>query len=79
MKSSSKRLNSVLPSKSCKFWTNRRFFVFFHEMRHFLHLLAEKFVKTPKHVVFFEKFEVLAKWTIFDVFSRNEALFATFG
>ena len=35
LKSSSKRRNTVLSSKSCKFWPNGRFFVFFHEMRHF--------------------------------------------
>ena len=79
LKSSSKRRNTVVSSKSCKFWPNRRFFVFFREMRHFLRLLAEKFVKTPKNGGFFEKLEVLAKSTIFRVFSRNEALFATFG
>ena len=79
LKSSSKRRNTVVASKSWKFWPYRRFFVFFREMRHFLQLLAEKFVKTPKHVGFFEKFLVLAKSTIFRVFSRNEAPFAFFG
>ena len=51
----------------------------FCEMRDLLRVLAEKFVKTPKHGGFFEKLQVLAKSTIFRVFSRNEALFATFG
>ena len=48
-------------------------------MRHFLRLLGEKFVETPKHGGFFEKLEVLVKSTIFRVFSRNQAFFATFG
>ena len=80
LKSSSKRRNVVVSSKSWKFWPNRWFLVFFHEMRHFLRLLAGKFVRTPKHGGFFEKLQVLAKSMIFFFFfSRNEALFATFG
>ena len=79
LKSSAKRWNTVVFSKTSKFWPNRRFSVFFHEMRNFLPLLAEKFGKTPKHGGFFEKCPVLAKSTIFRVFSRNEELFATFG
>ena len=78
LKSSAKRRNTVVSSKSCKFWQNRGFFVLFREMRHFLLLLAEKFGKTPKHGGFFEKLQVLAKSTIFRVFTRNEALLATF-
>ena len=35
-KSSSKRKNMVVCSKSCKFWPNPSFFVFFHEMNHVL-------------------------------------------
>ena len=54
------------------------FFLFLHEMRHFLRLFPEKFVKTPKHGSFLEKLQFLAKSTIFRVFSRSEALFATF-
>ena len=52
--------------------------MFFHEMKQFLQLFAEKFVKTPKHGSFLEKLQVLAKSMIFRVFPRNEALFATF-
>ena len=47
-------------------------------MRHLLELFAEKFVKTPKPGSFLDKLRVLAKSTIFRVFSRNGALFATF-
>ena len=52
--------------------------MFFHEMRHFSQLFAEKFVKTPKRGSLFEKLRVLAKSMILRVFSRNEALFASF-
>ena len=79
LKRSSKRRNTVVASKSWKFWPYRRFFVFFREMRHLLPLLAEKFVKTPKNGGFFEKVGSLAKSTIFPFLLRNEALFATFG
>ena len=79
LKISWKDRNTVVSSKSCKFWPNRRFFPFFHEMRHFLRFLPEKFVKTPKNGAFLENLEVLAKLTIFRGFSRNEAPFATFG
>ena len=48
-------------------------------MKHFLQLLAKKFIKTQKHASFFEKLQVLAKSIIFHGFSRNEALFANFG
>ena len=47
-------------------------------MSHFLQLFAEKLTKTPKHGSFLEKLQVLAKWTIFRSFSRNELPFATF-
>ena len=47
-------------------------------MRHFLQLLAEKFMKMPRHGSLLEKLKVLAKSMVFRVFSRNEALFATF-
>ena len=43
-----------------------------------MQLFAEKFVKTPKCGRLFEKLRVLAKSTIFRVFSRNETLFSTF-
>ena len=48
IKSSSKRRNVVVCSKSWEFWPNRWFFAFFHEMRHFSQLFAEKFVKASK-------------------------------
>ena len=79
LKSSAKRQNTVVSSKSVQFWPNRPFFVFFREICNFLRILAEKVVKTPKHCGCFEKLEVLAKSTIFRVSLRNEALFATFG
>ena len=47
-------------------------------MRHSLHLLAEKFMKMPRHGSLLEKLQVLAKSMLFRAFSRNEALFATF-
>ena len=68
----------VVSSKSCKFWRNRWFLVRFHGMRHFLQLLAQKFMKIPRHGSLLQKLKVLAKWIIFCAFSRNEALFATF-
>ena len=51
----------------------------FHEMSHFLQLLAEKLMKTPKSSSLLEKLLVLAKSIIFHAFSRNDRLFATFG
>ena len=78
LKSSPKRRDMVVFSKSCKFWQNRWFFVHFLEMSHFLQLFSEKLTKTPKHGCFLEKLQVLAKWMIFRSFSRNEPLFATF-
>ena len=51
----------------------------FHETGHFLHFFPEKFIEMPKHGSLFEKLQVLAKSMIFRAFSRNEALFATFG
>ena len=50
-----------------------------HEMSHFLQLLAEKLMKTPKSSSLLERLLVLAKSMIFHAFSRNEPLFATFG
>ena len=50
----------------------------FHEMRQFLQLFSEKFVKTSKHDSLLEKVEVLAKSMIFHAFSRNEPPFASF-
>ena len=78
LKSWWKRKNMPVFWNSCKFWPNRLFFMVFHEMRHFLHLLAKKLIKTQKHASFFEKLKVLAKSIIFHGFSRNEALFASF-
>ena len=78
LKSSSKRRNTVISSKSCKFWPNRRFFPFFREMRDSLPLLAEKFIKTPKHSGLFEKLEVLDKSTIFRVFFTKWGIFCVF-
>ena len=37
-----------------KFWSDRRFFMLFREMRHFLQLFAEKFTQTTKHGSFLE-------------------------
>ena len=65
-------------SKSVKFCQNPLFFMVFHEMRHFLRLFSEKFIKTEKHASLFEKLSVLAKSMIFHAFSGNEALFASF-
>ena len=65
--------------KSSKYWPNRRFFPFFREMRNFLPLLAEKFVKTPKHGGLFEQCPVFAKLTSSRVSSRNEQVSANLG
>ena len=45
-------------------------------MRHFLHLLAEKFMKMPRHGSLLEKLQVLGKSIVFRPLSRNEVLFA---
>ena len=65
--------------KVAQFCPNRWFLVPFHEMRHFLHFLAQKFMKMPRHGSLLKKLQVLAKWMIFRAFSRNEALFAKSG
>ena len=72
------RRNLIVSSKSCNFWPNRRFFMLFHEMSHFLQLFFENFVKTSKPDSFLEKMQLLSKSTIFHAFSRNEPLFRTF-
>ena len=77
LKSSPKRRNMIVCSKSWKFWPNRRFFVLFDEMSHFLQLFSKKLTKTPNHDSLLEKLQVLAKSTIPRAFSRNEALFGT--
>ena len=65
-------------TKSVNFWPNRRFLIVFHKMRHFSHFFAKKLIEKDKHTTLFEKLQVLAKWTIFHGFSRNEALFKSF-
>ena len=50
----------------------------FYEMSHFLELFSEKFMKTSKYDGLLEKSQVLGKSMMFDAFSRNEPLFATF-
>ena len=62
-------------SKGWQFWPNKRFFLFFHEMRHFLLLFSKKFMETPKYRSFFQKLRVFVNSIIFRVFSRNEAPF----
>ena len=73
-----KTKNMQVSSKSCKSWPNQWLFLLFDEMRHFLRLFSEKFIKTEKHASLFEKLSVLAKSMIFYAFSGNEALFASF-
>ena len=57
LKSSWKCQDMVVCSKSWKFWPNRWFFVFFHEMRHFLQLFPEKFIEMQRHGGLFEKLQ----------------------
>ena len=64
--------------KSCKFWPNRRFFMLFREMKHFLKLLLKSWPKRPHMVVCSKKLHILAKSTIFHAFSGTEAFSATF-
>ena len=52
--------------------------MFSREMRHFPQGFDKKFLKTPKRGSLFEKLRVLARSMIFRVFSRNEAVFASF-
>ena len=68
----------VVCSKNCKFLPNRWFFVFFHEMRHFLQLFPEKLIEMQRHGGFFKSCKVLNKSMVSRAFSRNEALSATF-
>ena len=79
LKSWQKRWNRVACTKSCNFWPNRWFFVVFHEIMHLLQPFAQTLTKTPKRGSLHEKLQVLAKSTIFHVFSRNQAPLATFG
>ena len=50
-----------------------------YEMRNILQLLGKNLIKTQKHASLFEQLQVSAKSIIFHGFSRNEALFASFG
>ena len=50
----------------------------FHEMSLFLQLFSKKLLKTSKRDSVLEKLSNFAKLTIFQLFSRNEPLFATF-
>ena len=78
LKTWSRRRNMLVCSKNVTFWPNWWFFMVFREMRHFLRLFDEKFIKTQKHASLFEKLQVLTNCMIFRGFSRNEALFQTF-
>ena len=61
-----------------KFPVLAKFFMVFHEMSHFLQHFSEKFIETWKRDSLLEKLPVFFRSTIFDDFSRNEPLFATF-
>ena len=78
LKSSPKRRDVAVSSKSCKFRPIKWFRVIFYEISHFLHLFAEKLTKTLKHDSFIEKLQALVISMIFRAFWRNEPLFATF-
>ena len=54
------------------FWPNRRFFVLFGEMRHFLQLSAQKLTQTPNHGSLVEKVASFAKSTIFRAKKKNK-------
>ena len=58
----------VVCSKSSKFWPNPWFFVFFHEMRHFLQLLSEKFIEMQSHGSLFEKLQSFGQIDDFSCF-----------
>ena len=60
--------NMVPFPKSCNFWRSRLFLVPFHEMRHFLQLLSEKFMKMRRQRSLLEKLPVLAKSMVFRFF-----------
>ena len=78
LKSWSKRKNMPVCSKNVKVCPNWWFFMVFHEMRNFLRLFSEKFIKREKHASSVKKLTVLVKSMIFHAFLGNEALFATF-
>ena len=48
------------------------------QLRRFLQLLDEKFMKMPRHGSLLEKLKFFAKSMVSRAFSRNEALLATF-
>ena len=64
--------------KNESFWPNRRFFVLFYEMRHFLQLFAKKFSKTIKHGILFEKVKVFGQIDHFWCFFTKWGTFCDF-
>ena len=75
LKSSWKCQDMVVCCKSCKFWPNWWFFVFFHEMRHFFQLVPKKLIKMQRHGSLFEKLQSFGQMDDFSCFFTNWATF----
>ena len=75
LKSSWKCQDIVVCLKSCKFWPNRWFFVFLHEMRHFLQLFSEKLMEMQRHGILFENLQSFCQIDDFSCFFTNWAAF----
>ena len=65
----------VVCSKSCKFWPNRWFFVFFHEMKHFLQLFPKNLIKMQRHGSLLKKLQSFGQIDDFSCFFTNWATF----
>ena len=66
------------PRKSCKFWPNRRFFMLFCEIRHFLQLFAEKVTKTSNYCSLLKKVEHFCQIDDFSCFRAKSGTFWNF-
>ena len=75
LKSSWKCQDMVVCSKSCKFWPNWWFFVFFHEMRHFLQLFPEKLMEMQRHGSLLKKLQRFGQMDDFSCFFTKWSTF----
>ena len=78
LKSSWKCKDIVVCSKNIKFWPKRWFFVFLHEMRHFLRLFSEKFIEMQRHGSLLEKLESFGQIDGFSCFFTKWGTFCSF-
>ena len=78
LKSSWKCQDIVVCSKNCKFWPNRWYFVFFHQMRHLLQLFSEKFIEMQRHGSLFKKLQSFGQIDNFSLFFTRWGTFYNF-